>query len=306
MDVSPYNVGLEPGARLEGLGAIHDSLTDDAKSVFCVFKTHIVKLYISTSESTETDNILVERIKGHFAELTVRVIERLKTINIDVDNFRVYLTSRFGCGDFISSISSVSEMIDAVTRMQYWDYYNYHALEGIIKYFGKDDSEMIGWMEEYKSRLTAFKATTKIADYIDIKDSTYDELIDHADIPFEDYKKSYDKKFYRRLSFKLRKSKNNIIRVDERCLSYIDELWTSLSDHFLLPPLPIFLEKIREGCIEVTWIVPVAIACTISLKATSQGSIEFYRQKNIVQITMDDTTVFDDDNDILIADVTEV
>ncbi len=248
----------------------------------------------------------MESIKGHFAELTVRVIEKLKAMNIDVDNFRVYLTSHFGCGDFISSISSVSKMIEAVTTKRLWDYYNYHALEGIIKYFGKDDSEMIGWMEEYKSRFTSFKATTKIADFIDIKDSTYDELIDRADTLYEDYKKSYNNKFYRRLSFKLRKSKNSIISVNERCLSYIDELWTSLSDHFLLPSLPILLEKIREGCIEVTWIVPVAIACTISLKATSQGSIEFYRQKNIVQITMDDTTVFDDDNDILIADVTKV
>ena len=192
-------------------------------------------LYFYTSGSI---TILRESIKEHFADLTVKVMRRLKTINIDVDDFRVYLTSRFGCGDFISSISSVSEMIDAVTRMQYWDYYNYHALEGIIKYFGKDDSEMIGWMEEYKTRLIAFKATIKIADFIDIKESTYDELIDSADKSFEDHQKLYDRKFYHRLSFKLsRKRKNNIIRVNERCLSYIDELWTSLSDHFLLPPL---------------------------------------------------------------------
>ncbi len=247
----------------------------------------------------------MEHIKGHFADLTVRVRRRLKAINIDVDDFRLYLTSRFGCGDFISSISSVSEVIDAVTRKPLWDYYNYHALEGIIKYFGKDDSEMIGWMEKYKTRLTAFKATTKIADYIDIKDD--DELIYGADIPFKDHQKLYDRKFYHELSFKLsQKRKNNIIRVDERCLSYIDELWKSVSDQFLLPPLPIILEKIRNGCIEVTWIVPVTIALTINLKATSHRSIEFYRQKNIVQITMNDRTVFDDDNDILIADVTEV
>ncbi len=60
--------------------------------------------------------MLTESIRGHFADLTVRVMKRLKTINIDVDDFRVYLTSRFGYDDFISSISSVSEMIDAVTR----------------------------------------------------------------------------------------------------------------------------------------------------------------------------------------------
>ncbi len=121
----------------------------------------------------------------------------------------------------------------------------------------------------------------------------------------EDYQKLYDMKFYRKLSLKLRKSRSSILKVNENCLSYIDELWTSVSDHFLLPPLPILLEKIRNGCIEVTWIVPVTIALTINLKATSQGSMEFYRQKNIVQIMMNDKTVFDD-NDIQIADVTEV
>ncbi len=246
----------------------------------------------------------MEDIRGHFADLTVKVTRRLKTINIDVDDFRVYLTSRFGCGNFISSISSVSEMIDAVTRKPLWNYYNYLAIEGIIKYFvGKEDSEMIGWMEEYKTRFTAFKVTTKIADYIN--DCTDDELIDNAGETFDDYQKLYDIKFYCTLSLKL-KSKSSILRVDENRLSYIDELWTSISDHFLLPPLPILLEKIRKGCIEVTWIVPVTIALTINLKATSQRSIEFYRQKNIVQIMMNDIAVFNDDNDLQIADVTEV
>ncbi len=262
----------------------------------------LLSIYISTSESITIGNMLTESIRGHFADLTVRVMKRLKTINIDVDDFRVYLTSRFGYDDFISSISSVSEMINAVTRKPLWNYYNYHALERIIESFGKDDSEMIGWMEEYKTRLTAFKATTKISDYI--KDCTDDEFMDDAD--GEDYQKLYDKKFYRKLSLKLRESKSNILKVNENCLSYIDELWTSLSDQFLLPPLPNLLEKIRNGCIEVTWIVPITIARTINMKATSKGSIEFYRQKNIVRIMMNDKTVFDDDNDIQIADVTEV
>ncbi len=245
----------------------------------------------------------MESIRGHFSDLIVRVRKRLEAMNIDVDDFRLYLTSRFGCGDFISSISSVPKIIEAVTRKRYWDYYNYYALEGIIKCFAKDDSEMIGWMEEYKTRLTAFKATTKIADYI--KNCTDEELIDDTDEALKDYQKLYDRKFYCDLSLKLtkRKSKNSIVRVDENSLSYIDELWTSVSKHFLLPHLPILLEKIRAGCIVVTWIVPITIARTINLKAKSQGSIEFYRQKNIVQIMMNEKTVFDDDH---IADVTEV
>ncbi len=189
--------------------------------------------------------MLEKDIRGRYSQLIVRVIGKLRDKNINVDDFRLYLTSHLGRGDFISSISSASEMIEAVTRRRYWDYYNYYALEEIIKCFGKDGSEMIGWMKEYKTRLTAFKATTKIADYI--KNCTDEELMDDADKAFEGYQKLYDRNFYRKLSLKLRDSNNSNIKVDENCLSYIDKLWTSASNHFVLPALPILLEKIVHG-----------------------------------------------------------
>ena len=232
-------------------------------------------------------------IKGHYSRLIVRVVGKLRERNINVDDFRLYLTSHLGCGDFILNISSVSEMIEAVTRKRYWDYYNYYALEEIIKCFGKDDSEMIGWMKEYKTRLTAFKATTKIADYI--KDCTDEELMDDADEAFEGYQKLYDRNFYRKLSLKLRDSNNSIVKVDENSLSYIDENWTAMSDHFILPPLPVLLEKIRKKCIEITWIVPISIACIINLMAKSPGCTEFCQQRNIMRIMVDDKVVYDED-----------
>ncbi len=142
-------------------------------------------------------------------------------------------------------------------------------------------------MEEYKTKLTAFKTTTKIADYI--KGCTDDEFSNNADEALEDYKKLYDTQFYRKLSLKLRDDKKSIIKVNENFLSYIDELWTSLSVHFLLPPLPVLLEKIHSGCMEITWTIPESIALIINSKATSPESIKFYRQKNIIHIMMNDS-----------------
>ncbi len=95
-----------------------------------------IKFYISSSESITIDRILLERIKGEFANLTMKV---RKNLTISVDDLCGYLTSLFGCGDFISSISTVSEMIDDVTQKQSWDYYNYHALEEIINHFGSKE-----------------------------------------------------------------------------------------------------------------------------------------------------------------------
>ena len=244
----------------------------------------------------------MESIRGHFAELTLKVGKNLTNMSTNVDDLRVYLTGRFGGVSYSISSSSVSDMIETATRNRLWDYYNYHALEGIIKHVGKDDSVMKGWIEEYKTRLNAFKAATKIAEYI--KGCTEEEILNTADEASEDYRKLYDTKFYRKLSMKLDRKKNDTtIKVTENCLSYIDELWTSISDHFLLPPLPVLLEKIHSGCIEITWIIPEIIALIINSKATSAESIEFYRQKNIMHIKMNDTTVFNDDDDV---DVTEV
>ncbi len=153
---------------------------------------------------------------------------------------------------------------------------------------------MIGWMEEYKTRLFAFKTATKISDYVE--SYTDAELMDDAG-EANNYYEAYDKRFYVRLSLKLRENRGSILRVNHNCLLYIDELWTTISRYFLLPPLPILLEKIRDGCIEITWIVPVTIALTINLKATSQGSVEFYQQKNIMRIVMDDKVVYNEDKE---------
>ena len=236
--------------------------------------------------------MLEKNIRESYSQLVVRVVGKLRDRNINIDDFRLYLTTYFGCGDFISSISSVSEMIVAVTRKPLWNFYNCYVLEGIIKYFCKDDSEMIGWMEEYKTRLSAFKTATKIADYV--KGYADAELMADTDEAINDYE-VYDKKFFVELSFKLRKNRGSILRVDQNCLLYIDELWTTISSYFLLPSLPTLLEKIRKGCIEITWIVPVTIASIIILMAKSPGCTKFCRQRNIMRIVVGDKAVYNED-----------
>ena len=41
-------------------------------------------------------------------------------------------------------------------------------IEEIAKEFGGDDLELRGWIDDYKSELAGFKATTKIVDYIKV------------------------------------------------------------------------------------------------------------------------------------------
>ncbi len=101
------------------------------------------------------------------------------------------------------------------------------------------------------------------------------------------------------LSCKLRNNENSILKVKQNYLVYNEELWTAISDYFILPPLRNILGKICKGCIEITWIVPITIACTINLKATSYGCSEFCRKRNIIRIMMGDKVVYNEvyDND---------
>ena len=89
---------------------------------------------------------------------------------------------------------------------------------------------MTGWMEEYESRLFAFKTTTKIAAYV--KSCTDAELMDDANNEV-----LFDRTFYKKLSIKLRNNENSILKVKQNYLVYIEELWTAISDYFILPPI---------------------------------------------------------------------
>ncbi len=76
--------------------------------------------------------MLENDIRESYSQLVVRVVGKLREHNINIDDFRLYLKTHLGCGDSISSISSVSEMIEAATRKPLWNFYNYYALEGIF------------------------------------------------------------------------------------------------------------------------------------------------------------------------------
>ena len=117
------------------------------------------------------------KIKGSFATLVTRVTDQLKKKEIDMSSFRIYVINLFPPGDIISETFSMAEIFEAILRHQLWDYSNYVPIEGIITEFGGDNPELSRWMNDYKSELTGFKATTKIIDYIRVCDED-DEIAD--------------------------------------------------------------------------------------------------------------------------------
>ena len=238
------------------------------------------------SSDNETIEILREnmiKIKHSFSKLASKVIKRLelrsRSGDIDMRRFRCYIIQMFGDIINIDDASSMYDIMAAVSRHQLWDYSCYTPIANIAEEFGGDDGELREWISSYKSELSGFKATTKIVDYIKV----CNEEQEFADST-QSIKEDMTRFNYRTLTIKLKS------RVLEKSLDYIDQLWMSIADHFLLPSLTALLDRIQEGCVEVTWLVPLQIA--LQIKDGIQNSAEFLKQLGMVKVVVDNTILY--------------
>ena len=224
----------------------------------------------------------MSKIKGCFADLVRRIGKKLESRNINIQEFRTYMVTLFAPGHFINNIEDIVEIFQAISRHRLWDFSDYVNLEQISSDFGGGDPELDEWMTEYKTKLTGFYATTKIVEYIDACDSNI-ELAEADDSLQQDIAR-YDKKYCKTLTMKLQS------RVTQLCLDYIDQLWHSIANHFVLPSLSFLLEKIHKGCIEVILVIPIKTA--MKILESSHDSIPFFEQNNIIKVMIEDKIIY--------------
>ena len=93
-------------------------------------------------------------------------------------------------------------------------------MEEIVKKFGENDSQLTGWISDYKSEVAGFKAVTKIADYIEA--CSDEEDVADSEQSIRQNIAQYDKRYCRKLSIKLK------ARITHKSLDYIDEFWRSI------------------------------------------------------------------------------
>ena len=219
------------------------------------------------------------KIKESFAKLLKDVAEKLKSKQLDLEVFRFFVVALFPPGECIPQSSKVIEIFEAVTRHRLWNYWHYTPVEKIVAEYAPNDDEMKGLLDKYRKELSGYKATTKIADAIELYE--IDELAD----PSRRLTVAYDQAYLQRLSLKLK------TRVTEKSLEYVDDLWISLAEYFLLPSLSALLEKIRRGCIEVSWLIPPHFAFQII--ANLQENSSFLQSKGIIKVLLDGNCVYD-------------
>ena len=221
------------------------------------------------------------KIKESFAKLLKDVAKKLKNKELDIEVFHFFMVALFPPGTCIPQSANVIKMFEAVTRNGLWSYWHFTPVEKIVTEYAPNDDEMKGWLDNYKKELSGYKATTKIAD--EIERYSIDE-IEEAD-PNRRPTMAYDPAYLRRLSLKLK------TRVTEKSLEYIDDLWLSLAEFFLLPSLSALLDNIQRGCVEVSWLIPPHYVFQII--GNLQENSSFLQSKDIIKVFLDGDCVYD-------------
>ena len=226
-------------------------------------------------------------ISAKYATLLANVYSTLQQKGIDVREFLLFVVARFPPGDCIPHSGDLAEIFEAITRNRLWDFLNYQPLEDIVQHFVANDEKMNDSMKEYKAHLVGFKACMKIVNYLSEVES--DSSFDESDLEQPTLPKParYDRRYYRKLSLKLK------VKVTDQSLSYIDDIWRSVSEYLLLPPLSALLDHICKGSITVVWLIPTGLVPQ-SLKRIRQGG-DFFQQNSIESVTLDDQCVYSEE-----------
>ena len=147
----------------------------------------------------------------------------------------------------VESARSLDEIFRALSKYRLWDFLNYYLLQSIIEEFASDDDELNGMMKQYQKDLTGYILVVQIQVYLDAtqckypisasdSDNSDDEVV--ASIPPQQ-----KNKLFKELTVKVEAN------VTEYTLSYIIDLWQSLTNQFALPRPAMILHDIAEGCI---------------------------------------------------------
>ena len=223
---------------------------------------------------------------GRFAQLQVlvcsRIQQQLQANAISLDELVLYVKTLFSPGDCIPHSINVADIFIAITRNHLWDFLHYHRLAKIATMFVSGDVEVKSRLRQYAEDLTGYKVATKMVDYINIVNEPTNigepEEIEEPSLSPPPARK--DNSYLRNLTIKLK------ITITKQSLSYIDELWDSLSALFLIPPSTAILDKILTGSLYISWLIPSHCVPQVMEGVQRSKTVTFFLQREIEFIAL--------------------
>ena len=231
----------------------------------------------------------LQKIKNKFAPLLALAGRVLQGKDIDLSNFRLFLTAQYlpeeddndtraiDPSKFVSEVlgtaQSVSEILQSLLVHRLLSYKNFDVLRSIIDHYACDDMEMKGKLDEYEQELAGYVLVTKMKDYLNVEIQQSEQSESDPNILDE-------------LSLKVKAN------VTEKTLTYVNELWKSLVRQVKLPVTALLFHKIAEGCIEITWLLPCHL--TEFMTRRLRESTDYFKEENILRVTIAGRCVYDE------------
>ena len=231
----------------------------------------------------------LQKIRDKFASLLALAHRVLQQKNIDINNFRLFLTARYlpeedsndtrdlNPSNFVSQIlgdaQSISKILESLMTHCLLSYKNFYVLRSITNEYASDEIELTKKLKEYEEELAGYTLVTKIKDHL------------NAELKQSDQSKP-DHKLLEELSLKVKAN------VTEKTLKYVSELWDSLAYQVKLPVTTLLFHKIAEGCIEVTWLFPSHLTHFTTKRL--QESTDYFREKNILRVILAGRCIYEE------------
>ena len=259
------------------LGCVSYSLASRAMIVITFL------FHLSTAATPEQSKAAVfarenrQAIKARFADFQIKVCKKLLENEVSIEQFRLFVKSQFPPSCIPPPPASLTEIFEAITDHGLWDYFHYSPLVRIAKEFGAGDHEIEGWVQTYKKDLKAYQIVAKVEDSIETDLDTTD--------PPQAKRAKYDPRYYQPVEWK-----TNFV---DRSLQHLADVWEMFSSHYLIPDSPptAMIDRVRRGCLSVTWLVPSRLIPSLIKRA--KIDTDFFQKHHILKVTVGDKCVYE-------------
>ena len=241
----------------------------------------------------------IRKIQGKFSTLVTKSRTKLQIKGINVEDVQTFLVTMYSSpksrdgSDTITSVvesaRSLDEIFRALSKHGLWDYLNYYLLQSIIEEFASDDDELNRMMEQYQQDLTGHILTLQIQAYLEAVNSelppvTTNDNENPADEIVPALPPQQNCELFKKLTLKVKAN------VSDRSLSYVDDLWRSLTNQFALPRPAMILHDIAKGCIGITWLIPVNLVKYITKMA--RETTNTFAEANVLRVTLEEQCIY--------------
>lgn len=222
----------------------------------------------------------LEEIKSKFVELLTSIQDALEDNNINVERAHRVIVEVCNCERGSLPKTTLHELFDAASDHRLWDYTHHSPVEKLVRRFIPDH---LGLVSEYKQCLSGFFATTRLVDFIFHTNFDDSHTSGVNELPLI----SYTNRVYHTLTTKLETGRS----LSLLSLEYVQDLWNSFAEEFKIPSLTAVIEKILEGCLEITWQISHFEAEIISTSAYK--STAFFHRHRIVYLSISGRVIYD-------------